>query len=137
LATFNIPRHTTSLKEAYLRSDKHSFHAVIEYAGGGGAFVHIPFDVQKTFSRKRVLVKSTIDGEPYRGTIVRMGEPNHILVVVKEIRDKIGKTFGDGVDVTLEKDTQLRVVEVPLDFRQALEQDPDAQVAFEKLAYTH
>ncbi len=129
----------------------HTFTAVIENPGGGGAFVHIPFDVEQTFGKKRVPVKATIDGEPYRGTLavsprragsrgpngVRMGEPCHILGVLKEIREKIGKTFGDEVEVTLDEDTEPRLVEVPPDLQQALDRDPVAKAAFQKMPFTH
>jgi hypothetical protein len=114
-----------------------TFTAIIENAGDGGAFVRIPFDVEQVFGRKRVPVKATINGEPYRGTLVRMGEPFHILIVLKEIRQKIGKNFGDEVEVALEEDDQPRIVEVPPDFQQALDQSPIAKAAFEKLSYTH
>ena len=115
----------------------HTFTAIIENAGDGGAFVRIPFDVEQVFGRKRVPVKATINGEPYRGTLVRMGEPFHILIVLKEIRQKIGKDFGDKVEVALEADDQPRIVEVPPDFQQALDQSQIAKAAFEKLSYTH
>ena len=115
----------------------HTFRAPIENPGGGGAFIRIPFDVEQAFGKKRVPVKATINGEPYRGTLVRMGVPCHILIVLKEIREKIGKTFSDEVEVTLEEDTELRVVEVPPDFQQALDQDPVAKAAFQKIPYTH
>jgi len=118
-------------------SEKHTFFAVIENPGGGGAFVRVPFDVEQVFGRKRVPVQATIDGQPYRGTLVRMGEPCHILIVLKEIRQKIGKDFGDEVEITLEEDTEPRVVEIPPDFQQALEQDALAKAAFEKMSYTH
>jgi hypothetical protein len=118
-------------------SEKYTFRARIEDPGGGGAFVRIPFDVEQAFGKKRVPVRATIDGEPYRGALVRMGEPCHILIVLKEIRQKIGKDFGDEVEVTLAEDTEPRVVEVPEDFQQALDQDPAAQTAFEKMSYTH
>jgi hypothetical protein len=129
----------------------HAFRVTIENPGGGGAFIRIPFDVEQAFGKKRVPVKATIDGEPYRGTLavsprragsrgpdgVRMGVPCHILIVLKEIREKIGKTFGDEVEVTLEEDIEPRVVEVPPDFQQALDQDPVAKAAFQKIPYTH
>jgi Bacteriocin-protection, YdeI or OmpD-Associated/Domain of unknown function (DUF1905) len=118
-------------------SQKHTFIASIENAGGGGAFVRVPFDVEKAFGKKRVPVLAKINGEPYRGTLVRMGEPYHILIVLKEIRQKIGKDFGNEVVVVLEEDTQPRVIEVPADFRQALEQAPNAKAAFEKMSFTH
>jgi hypothetical protein len=116
---------------------KHTFRAVIENAGGGGAFVRVPFDVEQAFGKKRVPVQATIDGVPYRGTLVRMGEPCHILVVLKEIREKIGKTFGDEVEVTLEEDIAPRVVEVPADLQEALQKDAAAQAAFTSLAFSH
>jgi len=137
----------------------HTFRATIENPGGGGAFVRIPFDVEQAFGKKRVPVKATIDGEAYRGTLVvsprragsrgplapaqvqangvRMGEPCHILIVLKEIRERIGKTFGDEVEVTLEEDTEPRVVEVPPDFQQALDRDTVAKATFQKIPYTH
>jgi len=116
---------------------KHTFIAVIENAGGGGAFVRVPFDVEQTFGKKRVPVKATINSEPYRGTLVRMGEPYHILIVLKEIRQKIGKDFGDEVEVVLEEDTQLRVVDIPADFLQVLDQVPSVKATFENLSYSH
>jgi hypothetical protein len=118
-------------------SQKYLFHAVIESAGGGGAFVVIPFDVEKTFGQKRVKIKATIDGEPYRGTLVRMGTPHHMLIVLKEIREKIGKSFGDEVTVELEEDLELRQVPIPVDLQQALQAEPAAQAFFSHLSYSH
>ncbi len=118
-------------------SEKHRFKGRIENPGGGGAFVRIPFDVEAAFGRKRVPVRATIDGEPYRGTLVRMGEPCHILIVLKEIRQKIGKDFGDEVEIILEEDTVPRLVEEPQDLQKALEEAPTARAAFDRLAYTH
>ena len=40
--------------------------------------------------------------QSFRGTLVRMGEPCHILIVLKAIREKIGKTFGEVVEMLLE-----------------------------------
>jgi uncharacterized protein YdeI (YjbR/CyaY-like superfamily) len=57
--------------------------------------------------------------------------------VLKEIRERIGKTFGDEIEVILEEDTEPRRVEVPDDFRQALAADPAALAAFQRLSYTH
>ena len=115
----------------------HVFHAVIENAGDGGAYVRIPFDVEEAFGKKRVPVKAAIDGQPYRGLLVRMGGTYHILLILKEIRRKIGKDFGDEVEVALEEDLEPRLVAVPPDLRQALDQDPAARAAFEKMSYTH
>lgn len=118
-------------------TEKRTFTAAIVNAGDGGAFVRIPFDVEMIFGKKRLPVRATIDGEPYRGTLVRMGKPYHVLIVLKGIREKIGKTFGDEVEVTVEEDTDPRVVEIPPDFQQALDRAPLAKAAFGKMSYTH
>jgi hypothetical protein len=113
------------------------FRAMIEDAGNGGAFVTIPFDVEQVFGKKRVRVRATLAGEPYRGTLVRMGGACHILGVLREIREKTGRTFGDEIEVMLEEDTEPREVAVPEDLRQALEGEPVAAEFFSMLSYTH
>jgi hypothetical protein len=118
-------------------TEKHKFRAVIEDAGNGGAFVTIPFDVEKTFGKKRVKVKATIAGESYRGSLVRMGGDYHILGVSKEIREKTGNTIGDEIEIELEEDTERREVSIPQDLKQALEDDPEAGNIFSQLSYTH
>ncbi len=116
---------------------KHTFRAVIEDAGGGGAYVTIPFDVEKIFGQKRVKVLATIEGVAYRGSLVRMGGECHLLPVLKEIRQQIGKSIGDEIEVTVEEDTQPRQVAVPADLTQALAADSTAQAFFARLSYTH
>lgn len=118
-------------------NQKYKFRAVIEAGDGGGAFIIVPFDVEKTFGQKRVKIIATIDGEPYRGTLVRMGSPHHMLLVLKEIREKIGKSIGDDVSVELQQDLEERIVEVPDDLQHALEAEPMAQAYFGRLSYTH
>jgi hypothetical protein len=112
------------------------FRSVIESAGGGGAFVSIPFDVEMVFGKKRVPVEATIDAETYRGTLVRTGGPSHILIVLKEIREKIGKGLGDSVDVVIAEDLKPRVVPVPGDLAKALGGQPKAKLFFCGLSYT-
>lgn len=118
-------------------SVKQRFRAVIKDAGDGGAYVSIPFDVEATYGKKRVKIIASIEGELYRGTLVRMGTPQHVLIILKEIRQKIGKSFGDMVTIELEEDTEPRVVEVPPELQQALLDHPPAQEQFNKLSYTH
>lgn len=113
------------------------FRSVIESADAGGAFVSVPFDVEAVFGKSRVPIKATIDGEPYQGTLVRMGGPCHILVVLKRIRQKIGKGPGDPVEVVVEEDLMPRVVEVPADLAKALDGRPTARAFFQGLSYTH
>lgn len=116
---------------------KLTFRAIIERSGDGGAFVTVPFDVEEVFGKKRVKVKAIIDGEPYRGSLVRMGSECHILGVLKEIRQKIGKGFGDEIGVTIEEDTEPREVTVPQDLLDALAAQPNAAANFRQLSYSH
>lgn len=113
------------------------FTARIEAAGGGGAYVPVPFDVERVFGKKRVPVVASIDGEPYRGSLVRMGGEQHILGILKDIRARIGKDVGDEVEVVVEEDVTPRVVDVPADLQEALGAAPDAGRAFDALAYSH
>src|SRR5574341_37078 len=50
-------------------TQKHTFTATIQNAGGGGAFVEVPFDVEAAFGSKKPKVKALIEGVPYRGTL--------------------------------------------------------------------
>jgi hypothetical protein len=115
----------------------HAFRAVIQDAGDGGAYICIPFAVEGAFGKKRVKVLASLDGLPYRGSLVRMGTDCHLLPVLKDIRQQLGKSIGDEIEVSLEEDCQPRVVSVPPDLQAALEADPGAQTFFHKLSYTH
>jgi hypothetical protein len=116
---------------------KQTFRAVIQNAGGGGAFVEVPFDVEAAFGSKRPKIKAMIEGVPYRGILTRMGTECHLLIILKEIREQIGKTFGDEVTITVEPDTESRVIEIPEDLMKELKKDKEAQAFFDKLSYTH
>lgn len=117
---------------------KHEFSAVIQDAGSnGGAYVVVPFDVEQAYGTKRLKALATIDGVPYRGSVVRMGGPEHILIILKEIRQQIGKGPGDEVMITLEEDDAPRRVELAEDVAAALAANPQAAEVFHALAYTH
>ena len=87
----------------------YEYDAVIEASeiGKGGAYVTFPYDVRTEFSKGRVRVHATFDGEPYDGSIVNMGLVNpdgsvcYIIGILKDIRSRIGKNPGDVVKVTV------------------------------------
>jgi len=114
-----------------------TFTATIQNAGGGGAYVEVPFDVEEAFGSKRPKVRAMIEGIPYRSTLMRMGSGHHILGVLKAIREQTGKTFGDDVTVTVEPDTEPRLIEIPKDLTKELKKDKEAKAFFDKLSYTH
>lgn len=112
------------------------FTTVIKkHEGIDGAYVDLPFDVEETFGAKRVKIRATFDGVPYRGSIVRMGG-TYFLGMTQAIRKAVGKDPGDTVEVTVEKDEEERRVEPVPAFRAALQVQPAALAFFESLSYS-
>lgn len=73
----------------------YKFKARIEAASGGGACVYFPYNVEEEFGTKgRVPVKATFDGVPYTGSMIKYGVPQHMLGVLKALREQIGKGAG-------------------------------------------
>jgi hypothetical protein len=102
------------------------------------AFIDYPFSVQEHFgTRGRVPVKATFDGIPYSGSLVKTGPGNHCILILKEIREKLGKSSGDNVSVTVELDDAPRTVPVPDDLAAAIAKDTGASSLWETLAYSH
>ena len=60
-----------------------------------------------------------------------------MLIILKGIREKIGRTFGDEVEVIVEADTEPRRVVIPPDLLKELKKDRSARAFFDKLSYTH
>jgi hypothetical protein len=116
---------------------KYKFTAKIESADGGGAYVLFPYDTKAEFgTRGQVRVKATFDGTAYSGSLVKYGLPQHLLPVLKGIREKVGKGPGDTVEVTIEHDESVRTVDVPAPFAALLKKEQLLAV-FEKLSFTH
>ncbi len=116
---------------------KRKFKAEILTSDSGGMYVIVPFDVEKEYGKKRVKIIAKIESETYQGSLVRMGTPDHILLMRKDIREKIGKTAGDIVSIEVEEDTAPRVVAVPKDLQKLLDENPKEKSFFQKLSYTH
>src|SRR5215212_6025476 len=115
------------------------FRAVVNRREGGDVCsIDIPFDVEKTFgARGRVPVRGTLNGAPYRSSVFRMGGDCHFMVVNRQLRAAAGVTGGETVPVTMERDTEPRVIEPPADFARALKGNKDARATWDKLSYTH
>ena len=96
----------------------------------------MPIDVEKEFGAKRVKVKVKFDDVDYRGSIVKMGLPCYMIGITKEIRNKIGKTYGDMVRVELQKDEEERIIELPLEFKEKLKKSNKAYSFYESLSYS-
>ena len=83
-------------------SDAMEFDAVLLQSDGmDAAYVEVPFDIRARYGVGRLAVHAAFDGVPYDGQVVRMGTPGWIIGVRKDIRRRLGKTFGDSVHVEL------------------------------------
>jgi bifunctional DNA-binding transcriptional regulator/antitoxin component of YhaV-PrlF toxin-antitoxin module len=116
---------------------RYKFKAKIEDTLSGGAYVLFPYDVQKEFGIKgRVPVKVTFNGVPYTGSMIKYGAPQHMLPVLKGIREQTGKGPGDTIEVVVWKDESERVIMIPAALK-ALLKTEGLLAGFEKLSYTH
>jgi hypothetical protein len=65
--------------------------------------VQLPNSATIFGTRGLVKVEGTIDGEPFRGAFMALGDGTHKLPVTAKIRQTIGKTDGEQVTVHLER----------------------------------
>lgn len=87
---------------------QHRFTATILRNGDmDAAYVIVPVNIKDVYGKGRLKVEATFDGVPYSGSVVNMGVKDadgnicYIIGITKAIRQKIGKSFGDMVDVII------------------------------------
>jgi bifunctional DNA-binding transcriptional regulator/antitoxin component of YhaV-PrlF toxin-antitoxin module len=120
-----------------MEKNKQKFTSQIQkHEGINGAYVIIPFDVEEVFGAKRVKVRAFFDGEEYRGSIVKMGDC-FMIGMTQALRKKIEKEPGDTVEVEVEKDEEERIIELPDDFKLALDENITAKAYYETLSFSH
>ena len=106
--------------------------------GGGGTLLPVPRAVAAELGLKGMpKVNAVIAGQPYRGSLMPMGDGTYCLGVLKSIQEAAGVRQGDTVTVLLELDTAPRLVEMPADLARAIGKDRKAQAAWEKLSFTN
>ena len=108
---------------------------LIKDADNEGYYCVVPFDVEKTFGKKRVKMRAMINGVEYRGLLTPMCGIYRVMMN-KGVRDKVGKKVGDSVHISIEEDTEPRGVTVPEDMATAM-QTGEVQQFFDSLAYSH
>ena len=105
--------------------------------GSSVTWLNAPFDVEKVFgTRARVPVRGTINGFPFRTSLMPMGGC-HGMAVNKTMRDGAGIGAGDTVSVVIERDEEKRIVYVPPLLKRELAKSKTAQANWEKLSYTN
>jgi hypothetical protein len=106
-------------------------------AGSEVAALKPPFDVVTIFQRKgRVPVKGTINGFPFRSSLMNMGD-GYMMVVNAQLRAGAKCKAGDTVIVLMEVDEDERTVELPGYLKKIIESDPRAREVWPKLSFTH
>ena len=102
----------------------------------GERHIVVPFDVRALWGEARPPVKGTVNGVEYRSRLMVYGGET-MLGLTNAFRAAAGIKAGDEVEVTMERDDAPREVEVPPALQQRLDEDEEAQAAFEKLSFTH
>jgi hypothetical protein len=96
-----------------------------------------PIDVFETFgTHGRVPVRGTINGFPFRSSLMACGGP-HMMPVNKALCRGAGAMPGDIVDVVMERDTEERTVEAPSELKKELAKNKNALASWEKRSFTH
>ncbi len=114
------------------------FSGVVEQTGTNTTGIPVPDEVlEQLGGGKKPAVKVVLNGSfEYRTTVGSMGG-RPMLSLSSERRAAAGVAGGDPVEVEITLDTELRTIEVPEDFAAALDGDPAAKAAFERLAPSH
>jgi len=117
---------------------RHTFQVkLLGQEGSEVAALKPPFDVFEVFQRKgRVPVKGTINGFPFRSSLMNMGE-GHMMVVNAQLRAGAHCKGGDTVDVIMELDEDKRTIEVPAYLKKIINSDAKAKAFWPKLSFTH
>jgi hypothetical protein len=114
------------------------FTGIIEQAGKTATGIPVPEDVlEQLGGGRKPAVKVVLNGSfEYRTTVGSVGG-RPMLSLSGERRAAAGVAGGESVEVELTLDTEPRTIEVPDDFAAALDRDPVAKAAFERLAPSH
>lgn len=115
---------------------KATFKTVLLQSGKTATGIKIPVEIiEKLGAGKKPPVKVTINGFTYRSTVAVMGG-DYMVGVNAENRAGASVKGGDKIDVTIELDTEPREIELPIEFKRALDKNTRAKKAFESLSYS-
>jgi TusA-related sulfurtransferase len=109
---------------------------LIVQEGTSATGFYAPFDVPQTFgTRARVPVRGTINGFPFRSSLMPMGG-GYCMAVNKTLREGAKAVAGDEVEVVLERDTAERTIEAPAELKKELAKNKKAREKWDSLAFT-
>ena len=112
----------------------HEFSGRIEKVGIN-PYVDIPLKVSQSFSRQGYIpVKGMLNEVSIQGTLVPVGGGRYRLYINTDMRKKAGVKVGDDIDLRIELDTEPRLAVIPEKLREALENNKEAKIAFERMS---
>jgi hypothetical protein len=112
------------------------FQTTILTTGKTATGIVIPDDVIANLNAgKKPPIKVTLNGYTYRSTVAVMGG-RFMVGVNSDVRKASGVKGGDTLTVEIELDTEAREVLLPVDFKKALDKNPEAKKVFETLSHS-
>jgi hypothetical protein len=115
---------------------KVTFSTVIRGEGKTATGIPVPVEIVDSLGGgKKPLVKASINGYTFRNSVM-LYNGEYMLPLSAENRESAGVRGGDQVEVSLELDTEPRVVEIPTDLQMALTKKSGAFEFFESLSYS-
>lgn len=121
-----------------------AFAATLEHDGEtGGVYVVVPPALTAALglsARAKLPVRATFDGFPHHATLTPLpggAEGEHLLLVPKQVRKAIGKTWTNDVAVTLAPDPDAQALELPADLLAALSAVRGSRARFQQLSKAH
>jgi len=117
-------------------NQKLKFSTTLLQAGKTATGIKIPEEIiEKLGGGKKPLVKVTINNFTYRSAVAVMGGA-YMVGVNAENREGANVKGGDKINVTIELDTEERIVEVPAEFQKQLSKNAAAKKMFDTLSYS-
>ena len=115
----------------------HQFTIAAQEGPGGRIALRLPFDPKEAFGKARAPVRVTINEHPPFPTTVMVYAGVPWIGLRKGQIAEMGLAADEPVQVRVELDDAPREVDVPAELAAALQADPEASAAFDRLSFTH
>jgi hypothetical protein len=107
---------------------------ILQAEGSTATGIQIPDEVVAALGAgKKPPVRMRVNGYEYRSTVATV-DGRYMVGFNADHRAASGLKGGDEIEVDVEVDTEPRTVELPADFRRALDAEPVARQTFDRLS---